>query len=472
MRRGSGRSTGWRSRPATPSSTTGTSAGPRRRFSPPPEPSDRSRPGAGAEVQCRRPIVETSAKETSQARFLDRVREYSITVAVGRWLPRPGGPGSPRSIPGDGFRHGDLAPVRCWGLRRHHQAQDGHPRRGRHRHRFAGDRELPARASRDGRGRDWWPSSARRGSRRRGHPQERQRQDREARSDGAVGDAHAMSHAPSHAHVPEAEPFTKSLERMNRFQEPEARALIADLALPPGSRGLDVGCGAGLFALWLAEAVGPHGCVVGIEPTADRADAARALIGPAMSSDRLQFRPGDATAIDAAPGTFDWIWCGDVLHHIQQTDRALGEFARVLRPGGRLIVKESQLLAALFLPGHPALERRLRQAEMEWSRHEGGEYSFEERRQRTLASVRAAGFAVESFRTHLLERRAPLPDAAREYIARVVFERNWGPRLRDRLTPDDWTLRSTLCDADSPAFALDDPAYYCLYPISVLTARR
>ena len=50
---------------------------------------------------------------------------------------------------------------------------------------------------------------------------------------------------------PEAEPFTRALERMNRFQEPEARSLITDLALPAGSHGLDVGCGVGLWALWL-----------------------------------------------------------------------------------------------------------------------------------------------------------------------------------------------------------------------------
>src|SRR5262249_8011550 len=136
------------------------------------------------------------------------------------------------------------------------------------------------------------------------------------------------------------------------------------------------------------------------------------------------------------------------------------------------VVKESQLLHGAFLPGHPALERRLRQAEMEWSRHEGGEFSFEERRQRTLASVRAAGLSVESFRTYLLERWAPLPHAARDYIQHVAFARTWGPRLRARLTLDAWTRRSALCDADSPTFVLDDPDYYCLYPISVLVARR
>jgi demethylmenaquinone methyltransferase/2-methoxy-6-polyprenyl-1,4-benzoquinol methylase len=242
--------------------------------------------------------------------------------------------------------------------------------------------------------------------------------------------------------------------------------------LPTGSCGLDVGCGVGLFALWLVEAIGPEARVVGIEPSAERVEAARALVGHGSVGSRLEFREGNATKIEAADATLDWVWCGDVLHHVQETGRALGEFARVVRPGGRIVVKESQLLPGLFLPGHPALERRLRQAEMEWSRHEGGEFSFEERRQRTLASLRECGLALESFRTYLLERRTPLPEAAREYIQRVVFDRNWGPRLRDLLAPADWEQRSALCDADSPALVLDGPEYYCLYPISVLVARR
>jgi demethylmenaquinone methyltransferase/2-methoxy-6-polyprenyl-1,4-benzoquinol methylase len=271
---------------------------------------------------------------------------------------------------------------------------------------------------------------------------------------------------------PEAEPFTRALERMNRFQEPEAQTLIADLALPAGSRGLDVGCGVGLYTLWLAEAVGPRGQVVGLEPSSERVEEARALVGRLLPASRLEFREGDATKLDAPDGAFDWLWCGDVLHHVQETGRALAEFARVTRPGGRIVIKESQLLHGMFLPGHPALERRLRQAETDFSRHEGGEFSFEERRQRTPASVRAAGLHVESFRTYLLERRAPLPDVARDYIQRVIFERNWGPRLRERLTPDDWRARSALCDADSPTSILADRDYYCVYPISVLVARR
>ena len=285
-----------------------------------------------------------------------------------------------------------------------------------------------------------------------------------------------MSH---HAHAehggsrasPAAEPFTKSLERMNRFQEPEARVLIADLALPAGSRGLDVGCGVGLYTLWLGEAVGPTGRVIGIEPTAERVDAARELVGGRLESGRLELRQGDGTALDMATGSLDWLWCGDVLHHIVETGLALAEFRRVVRPGGRIVIKESQVLSAMFLPGHPELERRIQLVELERTREEGGGRSFLERRQTTLASLRTAGLDGVRARTYLVERRAPLGAADREYIQKTVFDRNWGERIRELLGPADWARRSELCDARSPANVLKSPAYHCIYPITVFTGQ-
>jgi hypothetical protein len=70
-----------------------------------------------------------------------------------------------------------------------------------------------------------------------------------------------------------------------------------------------------------------------------------------------------------------------------------------------------------------------------------------------------------------VQRRAPLDEAARSYIQRVVFERNWGRRLRDLLDREDWRQRSMLCEAESPRSILAGPDYYCLYPITVFAAR-
>ena len=101
-----------------------------------------------------------------------------------------------------------------------------------------------------------------------------------------AGEARVSGHHPptgAAGGAAKSEPFTRALERMNRFQEPEAHTLVADLALPAGSRGLDVGCGVGLYALWLAQAVGPDGRVLGIEPGEERVQAARQLAGAAAA---------------------------------------------------------------------------------------------------------------------------------------------------------------------------------------------
>jgi SAM-dependent methyltransferase len=258
---------------------------------------------------------------------------------------------------------------------------------------------------------------------------------------------------------------------MNRFQEPEARALIADLELPANSRGLDVGCGVGLYTLWLAEAVGPDGRVTGIEPTAERVEEARALVGGRLGPGRLELQQGNGTALDMPADSLDWLWCGDVLHHIVETGAALSEFRRVVRPGGRIVIKESQVLSAMFLPGYPDLERLIQLAEIERTREEGGGRSFLERRQTTLASLREAGLEDLDARTYLIERRAPLGPADRDYIQKTVFDRNWGERLRPLLGPEQWSQRLRLCDPESPRNLLQSADYHCLYPITVFTGK-
>src|SRR2546428_2090524 len=97
----------------------------------------------------------------------------------------------------------------------------------------------------------------------------------------------------------------------------------------------------------------------------------------------------------------------------------------------------------------------------------GGGRSFQERRQTTLASLRAVGLTEVAVRNYLLQRRAPLGAADHDYIQNTVFTRNWGARLRELLTPTDWDARSALCEPDSPKNILRRPDYFCLYPITV-----
>lgn len=261
------------------------------------------------------------------------------------------------------------------------------------------------------------------------------------------------------------------LELMNRFQEPEVRPWLSELAMPTGSEGLDVGCGMGLYTLWLAAVVGPHGQVVAIEPSPERIADSQATIQGMPEAAWITLREGSGVAIDEPDQHFDWVWCSDVLHHIDEAARAVTEFKRVTRPGGTVYIKESQVLPALLLPGHLDLERQLQRADIEFQKQEAGARSFQERRQRTYETLLEAGLDDIQVETRLVQRQAPLEEVTKRYIQNAIFDRTWGPRIREWLSDAEWDLRCALCEADSPRSILRRRDYYCLYPVTLFSAR-
>jgi SAM-dependent methyltransferase len=96
---------------------------------------------------------------------------------------------------------------------------------------------------------------------------------------------------------------------------------------------LDVGCGTGRLARWLAERLGPRGSVVGIDPLEHRVSIARAHTGA------VRFEVGQAEDLGAfADASFDAVCLSSVLHWVADKASALAEIRRVLRPGGRVAV--------------------------------------------------------------------------------------------------------------------------------------
>lgn len=138
--------------------------------------------------------------------------------------------------------------------------------------------------------------------------------------------------------------YTLILRVAFRGKEQELRQIIADLAkMRSGETVLDVGCGTGTLALEARERVGITGRVYGIDPSRQMiAYARRKAAGRSLSVD---FQLGVVEHLAFPDRSFDVVLCTWMIHHLPTDDKrqGLAEMARVLKPGGRLLLVDSHL---------------------------------------------------------------------------------------------------------------------------------
>jgi ubiquinone/menaquinone biosynthesis C-methylase UbiE len=255
----------------------------------------------------------------------------------------------------------------------------------------------------------------------------------------------------------------QKLLEANVYREPVLRRVIRALQLPTGSQGLDAGCGAGLQALLLAEAVGPGGKVTGLDITPEFIDCARGLVEHSALSARLSFRVGDVNELPFDDAAFDWAWSVDCVGYGSADSLPqVRELARVVRPGGTvvLVIWSSQQL----LPGYPILEARLNAtaagiAPFTPGMQPGSHYY------RALGVLRAAGLENLGARAFAGSIHAPLRDEMRAAMV-ALFEMRWGTAEAE-MAGEDWALYQRLARPDSPDCILDLPDYYAFFTYSL-----
>lgn len=121
------------------------------------------------------------------------------------------------------------------------------------------------------------------------------------------------------------------------FWQRHGRRTVEQLALRPGSRVLDVGCGTGASALPAARTVGPTGHVTGIDLAENMLARARAKAA-ADGIDNVTFTVADMTALDGSSARYDAIVSVFSIFFVPDMARQVATLWRLLEPGGQLAI--------------------------------------------------------------------------------------------------------------------------------------
>lgn len=255
------------------------------------------------------------------------------------------------------------------------------------------------------------------------------------------------------------ESYVRSLVLSNFLREAPVHSAIKALDPRPGSKGLDVGCGAGNHTLMLAEAVEPDGHVTGLDLSPELLGHARVVADRSVLSKNVSFRKGDMRDIPYIDNTFDWCWSVDCVGYAPVEPLPLiKELARVVKPGGTVAIMAWS--SEQLLPGYPFLEARLRATA-------AGILPFTKDMEPASHFLRALGWFYEvglekpTAQSFIGEVEAPLSKNDRAALI-DLFQMRW-PGVQSELTVEEWEQYQRICNPESKGFILNQPDYYAFF---------
>jgi arsenite methyltransferase len=142
-------------------------------------------------------------------------------------------------------------------------------------------------------------------------------------------------------------------------------ATLHVLALQAGERVVDVGSGPGLLAAEMATQVGSDGRVIGLDLSDSMLALSRQRSADLGVSSCLSFLKADAVRLPFADNMFDAAVSTQVFEYVPDVPAALGELHRVLRPGGRVLILDTDWDSLVWAAGDQARMQRLLEAWVE-----------------------------------------------------------------------------------------------------------
>lgn len=125
------------------------------------------------------------------------------------------------------------------------------------------------------------------------------------------------------------------------------------LNLPASAQVLEVGCGTGAVLRSLARRRDFDGSALGVDQCQHFIDAANKFAQAEGIGERLSFEIGDAHCLDFAPATFDLVIAHTLISHVTSPLAVLREMARLVRPGGRIVVFDGDYASLTYAyPDH------------------------------------------------------------------------------------------------------------------------
>lgn len=256
--------------------------------------------------------------------------------------------------------------------------------------------------------------------------------------------------------------YAPLLEAFHRAHAPELEDVIAKSPIAPNMRVIDLCCGDGAHALWLARCVGKGGTVVGLDIDERFLQVAAARARAARPEASVVFMQGDAHALPFEARSFDAAWCAHSLYELDDPVGVLRGMRDVVRPGGAVCVLENDRLHHALLPWPADLEIAVQRAYRQAIRARRGPDAERFYVARHLPRLfREAGLEGARVETVVTARHAPLGPEERAYLDLLLDE--LGRRAWRYLGPGDRHAFEAWRAGRGEAPAPDDPSFSVTY---------